>query len=248
MAGGAVASFLARLSPADRARLEEAGERRRHRAGDVLFHEGGVSDAVLVVSDGHVKVVKLGLDGRTALIELRGPGDLLGEQGVIDRVVRSASIVALTDLTVLRVPADRFRELLRTEAPITNAVLETVVARLRRASLRQLELSTSDGVSRVCARLGELGEQLRAAGGGRSRRLSGDRDRRPNVAARAGRLGGPVARRRGACPGGAPPRGSGHDQPTAVRAGGRDRDPATGRADGCVLCCRRAARPSLACP
>lgn len=160
MAGGAVASFLARLSPADRARLEEAGERRRHRAGDVLFHEGDVSDAVLVVSDGHVKIVKLGLDGRTALIELRGPGDLLGEQGVIDRVVRSASIVALTDLTVLRVPADRFRELLRTEAPITNAVLETVVARLRRASLRQLELSTSDGVSRVCARLGELGERF----------------------------------------------------------------------------------------
>jgi CRP-like cAMP-binding protein len=156
VSSGPAASFLERLGPAERSQLERAGDRRRHRTGAVVFHEGGDSDGAIVVLQGHVKVVKLSVDGRAALIELRGPGDLLGEQGVIDRASRSASVVALTELTVLHLPAARFRELLRIEAPITNAVLETVVARLRRASLRQLELSTSDAVSRVCARLTEL--------------------------------------------------------------------------------------------
>jgi CRP-like cAMP-binding protein len=160
MSSGPAASFLLSLSEPERSRLEGAGGRRTHRAGDVVFREGGDSDSAVVVLEGHVKIVKLSVDGRAALIELRGPGDLVGEQGVIDHATRSASVVALTDLVVLGIPADGLRELLRTEAAITNAVLETVVARLRRASLRQLELGTFDGVSRVCARLVELSERF----------------------------------------------------------------------------------------
>jgi CRP-like cAMP-binding protein len=90
------------------------------------------------------------------VLELRGAGDVVGELGVIDGAPRSATAVALDDVDALTVHADTFNGLLRSRAGIAHQLLRTVVARLRQASARQLELGTIDVVGRVCNRLVEL--------------------------------------------------------------------------------------------
>jgi CRP-like cAMP-binding protein len=98
-------------------------------------------------------------DGREILLELRGAGEVIGELSAIDGQPRSATGTALDDTRVLAIPVDRFRELLATNPRLAGAVMVSIARRLREASYRQLEMGTSDALTRVCGRLVELAER-----------------------------------------------------------------------------------------
>jgi CRP-like cAMP-binding protein len=117
----------------------------------------------LAVLTGTVKLTKTAPSGREIVLELRGAGEVVGELGAIDGHTRSASAVALGEVEALVVPADRFNALLRERAGLAHRLLVTVVARVREAASRQLELGTSDVVGRVCRRLAELAASHGAA-------------------------------------------------------------------------------------
>ncbi len=153
---GAPSTFLARLGADDADALFAAGTRRTFDNGELLCREGDVGSTIVVVLSGCVKLTKTALNGRETMLELRGPGDVLGEMSVVDGAPQSANAVALDDVEVLTIDASRFDALRHERAPIANALLAVVVRRLRQASGRQLELGTDDGISRVCRRLVEL--------------------------------------------------------------------------------------------
>ena len=90
------------------------------------------------------------------MLELRGAGEVVGELGAIDGQTRSASVIALGEVEALVLPVERFNALLRERVGLAHRLLVTVVARVREASGRQLELGTADVVGRVCRRLAEL--------------------------------------------------------------------------------------------
>lgn len=149
-------AFLGGLGRADLAALQEAGNRVGWEQGCLVFCEGDEPDAVFFLLDGMVKIVKVSRKGYEALIELRRRGDVVGELGAVDGQLRSASVIAVTSTTALRVPAARFQRLLAARPQIANRLLLTIVGRLRVASERQLELGTVDVIGRVCKRLAEL--------------------------------------------------------------------------------------------
>jgi CRP-like cAMP-binding protein len=60
-----------------------------------------------------------------------GPGDHFGEMSVLDGSMRSAAIIATSDLDTLGLSAWNMRTLLREEPDISMHVIETLVARLR---------------------------------------------------------------------------------------------------------------------
>jgi CRP/FNR family transcriptional regulator, cyclic AMP receptor protein len=67
-------TFLDRLSPDGRAALEAVAVTRRHRRGQTLFHEGDLSDSVVVLLEGTLKLTKLAVHGREVILDLRGRG------------------------------------------------------------------------------------------------------------------------------------------------------------------------------
>lgn len=156
MSSWSTASFLGRLAPEDLQALCAAATTARYRAGEVLLREGGAPTEVLLVLAGTVKVTKVSVHGREAVLELRGPGDVLGELGAVDGAPRSASAVALDAVEAAVLPTSAFDDVLRHRAGVTHALLATIVERLRRSAERQLELGTVDVVGRVCARIAEL--------------------------------------------------------------------------------------------
>jgi CRP/FNR family cyclic AMP-dependent transcriptional regulator len=153
---GETTSFLGGLSAADLTTLRAHARAVSFAPGDVIMREGDQSSTVLVVLEGTVKATKLAATGREVVLELRGPGEVVGELGVIDGHPRSASVVALDRVDALVLSARAFHEVLREHADIAHRLLVTIVGRLRQASSRQLELGTIDVVGRVCNRLVEL--------------------------------------------------------------------------------------------
>jgi CRP-like cAMP-binding protein len=150
--------FLDGLAAADVAALDEIGAVVRRRRGEHVFHEGEATHSVWLLRSGFVKLTKLSLSGRTTVLELRGPGDILGEMGLIDGGPRSATVTALSPVVALSIEASRLGALLDARPTLARRLLEDLVARLRQASERQLELGTVEVLDRLTRRLVELAD------------------------------------------------------------------------------------------
>ncbi len=70
--------FLDALTDQERAWLEERGVRRAFAQGHALFHEKQVSDRVMIVLEGRVKIASTSDDGRERVLAFRGPGEARG--------------------------------------------------------------------------------------------------------------------------------------------------------------------------
>ncbi|MFC9997130.1 Crp/Fnr family transcriptional regulator [Nocardia sp. NPDC127526] len=115
------------------------GIRRQWPAGSVLVHEGELSDHILVIEAGRVKVTSSASSGKQVLLAIRGPGDLVGELSAIDGGARSATITALSSVTATVVQGNVFRSLLMNDGKVALSLLRMVVSRLREADMQRLE-------------------------------------------------------------------------------------------------------------
>ncbi len=157
-------TFLTSLTATEREALLGAGHVRRWGSGEVLFHEGDGAGSALVIVDGLVKIRKRGPDGDELILSLCGPGDLLGEVGVVQGATRSADAVALQRVEAISVAVGELRALLARQPQLALALLELVARRLRIADQRRLEFAAAESLPRVTSRLLELAERFGESG------------------------------------------------------------------------------------
>jgi len=156
-------SFLDRLGPDDRAALERTANRRQYRRGAVIFLDGQDASEVMVVESGELKITLASQDGREIMVDIRGPGEIVGEMSLIDDSPRSASAFALTSPTnVLVLTVRDFNELLDTHPGFARTLLDEMVQKVRDATFQQLELSLDDVLGRVCRRLVNMSDRFGA--------------------------------------------------------------------------------------
>jgi CRP-like cAMP-binding protein len=147
---------LPTLSAAETATLKAAGDYQDRARGAVLMLEGSPSDHVLAVERGVVKITSVAANGATKLLAIRGPGQLVGDFGCIDGTARSGTAVALTPVSAWKIPAERFLDLVRSDAGLCFAVLRMMVARVRESDAKlgeYGEYSAGDRVVRLLAQL-----------------------------------------------------------------------------------------------
>ncbi|WP_448208712.1 cyclic nucleotide-binding domain-containing protein [Azospirillum sp. sgz302134] len=107
--------------------------RMRYCAGDILFREGDPGDFAARILEGRVAVDK-DHDGEPIRLGELGPGDVAGEMGVIERKPRSATVRALTEVTVELIPADTFLERISTDPETARALLFRLSEKVRTLS------------------------------------------------------------------------------------------------------------------
>jgi CRP-like cAMP-binding protein len=94
--------------------------------GEAVVREGDLGETMFVVLEGEGKVVRSGKKVGTVL-----PGDFFGELAAIDAQPRSASVVAVTPLRVLRLFRRHLLAFLKDEPQITLKLLDGIVRRVR---------------------------------------------------------------------------------------------------------------------
>jgi len=100
-------------------------------AGDVLIREGGSGREFFVIVEGTASV----LVGGTAVATL-GPGDFAGEVALLDHGLRTASVVAVTDLVAEVSTPREFAALLAGVAGLAQKLLVGLAQRVRTADIR----------------------------------------------------------------------------------------------------------------
>ena len=83
-------SLLAALSTRERGSILALGRVRQYHSGEVLFNQGDLSDFIVIIIDGYVKITAISQSGTESLIAIRAAGDIVGELAAFDGRPRSA--------------------------------------------------------------------------------------------------------------------------------------------------------------
>ncbi|MEA2169501.1 MAG: family transcriptional regulator, cyclic receptor protein [Solirubrobacteraceae bacterium] len=157
-------SFLARLTEPELEDLRQRSRTERFARGALLLAERQVSDRVLVLTEGRVKVTGSTPAGRDAVLGFRIAGELVGEQAALDGEPRSGTVTALEPVEALAIGDARFRDYLADQPRVAMVLLELLSRRLRDADRKRIEFAAADTVGRACARLVELAERFGTPG------------------------------------------------------------------------------------
>jgi len=98
-------------------------------AGDVLIKQGDLGDSAYVILSGEFEIQKQ--TGQSLIkIDVRNPGDVVGEMALLSRGPRNATVISKTDSETLRIPQEAFEKLLESSSTAAIAVLHWVITRL----------------------------------------------------------------------------------------------------------------------
>lgn len=120
--------------------------------GGLIFVEGQTADAVFILAEGEVRVVRETDDGREVILRLIRPGEMFGGAGGWGADHYPATTVAAEYSVVLVLPASDFARLIHDHPEFAIAVVRELGSRLRDAEARIQELQT-ERVERRIARM-----------------------------------------------------------------------------------------------
>ncbi len=113
-------------------------QERQVKAGTVIFREGEPSDEALVIIDGTVEVLR-DYGDRPVLLGALHAGQIVGEMGVLAGKPRSATVRAVSDVTLAFIPAEEFLDAFGGDNPMGIRILRMLCERLRDADNRIAE-------------------------------------------------------------------------------------------------------------
>ena len=151
--------FTGLSQPAAMALVDQMAPVRLDR-GEQVFAESEPGDRLYVVAEGKVKLVRRSSDGRENLLNVVGPGEMLGELSLFDPGPRTSSAVAVTDTVVLELDRDQFTAWLAQHPSVATHLLQALARRLRRTTEAHADLVFSDVPGRVARALLELSYQF----------------------------------------------------------------------------------------
>lgn len=113
--------------------LAKSCQERSYPAGTTILSQGDTGVGLYVLKSGKVRVIQANNPDRAETeLAVVGPGDVLGEMALLDDLPRSASVVAIDDVTALLLPIWEFRSILRSHPDIALKLLAVLSRRLRK--------------------------------------------------------------------------------------------------------------------
>lgn len=103
--------------------------------GRTVLMEDSWGNAVYFIQSGWVKVRRLTGDS-TMTLAILGQGDFFGEMAILDESPRSTDVVALSQVKLLSISAQRFIQTLFRDHQLHHKMLQLMVQRLRNANAR----------------------------------------------------------------------------------------------------------------
>jgi CRP-like cAMP-binding protein len=125
------------MDPAELDRIEASSRMLEPRDGARIFAEGDAADAVyaIIAGAGHVRVGSLDTNSKGLMISVLGPGNIVGEIGVIERSTRTADAVAEGRVRLLRISSRVFLDALHCNPVLGENLCLMLATRLHRTAI-----------------------------------------------------------------------------------------------------------------
>ncbi len=155
-----IISLFEDLPEAELAAIAQACVTRTYDKHAQIAGEHDHATDVYFILDGAVRINSVSPAGREIIFSDLAAGDIFGEFAAIDGKPRSATIVALSDCLLARMPAEKFFALLQGNGTVAFHLIQLLVGKIRLMSERVFEVSAlalRERVRRELLRLAEDG-------------------------------------------------------------------------------------------
>lgn len=157
-------ALFAPLSEEERAAVARRLSPHHYDRDDYLFWEGEPAEWLVFVTVGQVKMIKHSESGRETILATFGPGQIVGEVGVLVGDVYPATAQALEPTSTLDLRRDDYAELVQRYPDLAWALIQELGRRLQGAheTIRSLAVENVERrVARVVLRMANTaGERL----------------------------------------------------------------------------------------
>jgi CRP/FNR family cyclic AMP-dependent transcriptional regulator len=135
------------------------------KRGATLFSKGDPGNSLFAVISGTVKMSISSPDGRSAIFNLIGPGEIFGEIAVLDGQSRTADATANTNCEIFVIDRREFLPFVRSHPALAMKFIELLCAKLRWTSDQVEQVILQNLPGRLASALIRLAEKHKLAPG-----------------------------------------------------------------------------------
>jgi CRP/FNR family cyclic AMP-dependent transcriptional regulator len=155
--------LFAAIAPDLLERLSSYATTRAVRRGETIFAKGDPGNSLYAVCAGTVKISVPSADGKDAVFNLVGEGEIFGEIALLDGRPRTADATAMADCELMVIERRDFLDLVRSQPEIALKLMEVLCARLRHTSEQVEDVLFLDLPGRLAKILLQLTEKAKAS-------------------------------------------------------------------------------------
>jgi len=160
--------YFADLEPEAFEQLCRYAKHATMKRGATIASKGDPGTSLFAVISGTVKISVSSPDGRNAILNLIGPGEIFGEVALLDGQSRSADATANTNCELFIIDRRDFIPFVRSQPALALKFIELLCARLRTTSDQVEQVILQNLPGRLASALLRLTEKHKAAQGGRT--------------------------------------------------------------------------------
>jgi CRP/FNR family cyclic AMP-dependent transcriptional regulator len=149
---GEVPLFM-NLTPQELSRVRGYLHAKVFSSGTNLFNVEQPGEVAYIILEGTIKVHVEQSDGGDVILAVLGPGEIVGEMSLVDRIGRSASVVTMEDCMLAWLDRATFWDCLQTIPTMTYNLVSILSRRLRLANAQIESLATQDVFGRVARQI-----------------------------------------------------------------------------------------------
>jgi CRP-like cAMP-binding protein len=143
----------------------------RFKRGQVLFHEGNPAYGAYCISSGKVKLTKIGITGSETLLQIAGPGDLVGFQHIVKSGLNDVTATALEDTQVCFLDRVYLQQVVKENSDCALELFDHVARDMSELQERMAAFQSKSVRERVAFLLLDLSRRF-GVSEGKSRRLA----------------------------------------------------------------------------
>src|SRR5258708_5429652 len=138
------------------------------KRGATIVSRGDPGSSLIAVISGTVKISVSSADGRSAILNLIGPGEIFGEVAVLDGLARTADATANSNCEIYVIDRRDFIPFVRSQPALAMKFIELLCTRLRWTSDQVEEVILQNLPGRLASALLRLTEKHKLAPAGRT--------------------------------------------------------------------------------
>src|ERR1700761_550968 len=138
------------------------------KRGAPIFSKGDPGTSLFAVISGTVKISISSVDGRNAILNLIGAGEIFGEMSILDGQPRSADATANAGCEIFAIDRREFLPFMRNQPELAMKFIELLCARLRSTSDQVEQVILQNLPGRLAGALIRLSEKEKVSPAGRA--------------------------------------------------------------------------------
>ncbi|MEE9171714.1 MAG: Crp/Fnr family transcriptional regulator [candidate division NC10 bacterium] len=151
--------LTSQLSPEEVEATKGIRHVRGYRARQTLYHEGMPALGIHILCSGRVKLSRADNDGRQQILRIVGPGDICGEEALLEGTPYTNTAEALESCQSAFVRRETFLDLLQSRNQILLPLLQHICQVLIETQIRFTRVALGDARARMAAQLLELADR-----------------------------------------------------------------------------------------